>query len=296
VGDIGWMPWRTALVVAIALAVITLVLHFSRRTKRASALIGQIALLFGLYAAWQYAGTISLAGLDSAHEAGVWIAHLEEFLRWPDEAAFQALVLNTEWLGRAADIYYIVMHVSAFLFTLGWVLILHRPDWPFVRTTVILLTGACLLIQYIPVAPPRLIPELGVVDTAARNDLSVYSAVPGANQFAAMPSVHMAWASAVALIIIVVARTRWRWLSLAYPIATLWVVVVTGNHFLLDAVVAVLLLGAARAVTLAFPSQRPTRMKSRLGGEARRREDDDPGEALVGGEIDGAVVGTSTGA
>jgi uncharacterized membrane protein YgaE (UPF0421/DUF939 family) len=77
-----------------------------------------------------------------------------------------------------------------------------------------------------------------------------------------MPSVHVAWAAAVALIIIVVARTKWRWLALAYPLATTWVVIATGNHFILDAVVAVVLLGGAVAITLAFPSQRPQRWKS----------------------------------
>ncbi|MDI1289294.1 MAG: phosphatase PAP2 family protein, partial [bacterium] len=148
---------------------------------------------------------------------------MQASLHWPLESSFQGPVLDIDWLGRAADIYYIVMHVSVFMITLAWVLFLRRPDWPFVRTTVVILTGACLLLQYKPVAPPRLIPELGVVDTAAVHNLSVYGAIPGANQFAAMPSVHVAWAAAVALIIIVVARTRWRWLALAYPIATSWV-------------------------------------------------------------------------
>jgi hypothetical protein len=75
-----------------------------------------------------------------------------------------------------------------------------------------------------------------------------------------MPSVHIAWASAVALIVVVSARTMWRWLALAYPIATMWVVVVTGNHFILDGVVAVVLLAMAAGITLLFRSQRPERL------------------------------------
>jgi hypothetical protein len=80
-----------------------------------------------------------------------------------------------------------------------------------------------------------------------------------------MPSVHIAWAAAVALLVIIIARTRWRWLVLAYPLATMWVVVVTGNHFLIDGVVAILILGVAVAVTLGIPSQRPERLAHVFG-------------------------------
>jgi hypothetical protein len=171
----------------------------------------------------------------------------------------QAPVLGHEWIMRAADTYYAAAHVTVFIMTLAWVFVRHRGDWPFARTTVFLTTGACLLIQYKPVAPPRLIPGLGVVDTAARTGLSVYSAIPGANQYSAMPSVHIAWAAAVALLIIVIARSPWRWGALMHPLATTWVVVVTGNHYLMDAVVAVILLAGACVVALAIPSQRPQR-------------------------------------
>jgi membrane-associated phospholipid phosphatase len=98
--------------------------------------------------------------------------------------------------------------------------------------------------------------------------VSVYDAIPGANQFSAMPSIHVAWAAAVALIVIVSARTRWRWLALGYPLATLWVTVVTGNHFTIYGVAAFVLLAVAAGVTIRFPSQRPERV---LGQAAAAR-------------------------
>ncbi len=96
------------------------------------------------------------------------------------------------------------------------------------------------------------------------------AAVADANQLAALRSVHIAWASLVALLVIVSARTSWRWLVIAYPLLPLWVVVVTGNHVILDGVVSVILLGAAAAVMLAFPSQRPERV-SRVDDESQRQ-------------------------
>jgi PAP2 superfamily len=256
---LGWLPWRWALVIALAMCVLMLAARIRPRWRPVSSAAGEVALLMVAYAAWQYAGSFTFGGLDGAVASGLGIARLEDFLGWPSGAAMQAPVLAHEWLVRIADTYYATAHITVFIVTLSWVFLRHREDWPFTRTTVFLTTGACLLIQYKPVAPPRLIPELGVVDTAARTGLSVYAAIPGANQYSAMPSVHIAWAAAVALLIIVVARSPWRWAALVHPLATTWVVVVTGNHYLMDAVVAVILLAGGCAVALAIPSQRPQR-------------------------------------
>ena len=261
---LGWLPWRSAVVIAAILVAVMLILRRDERFRSAARTAGEVALILFLYATWQYAGSLAKGSLDGAFDAGRWLANVEEALGWPTEAALQQPVLDHDWLVRAADTYYASLHAPVFVLTLAWVLALHRRDWAFARTTVVLLTGACLVVQYKPVAPPRLLPELGVVDTATVNGVSVYAALPGANQFSAMPSVHIAWAAAVALIVIVSARTRWRWLVIAYPVVTLWVVVVTGNHFIIDGVAAVVLLAAAAGVTVAFPSQRPERMTRML--------------------------------
>ena len=215
--------------------------------------------MLGLYAAWQYIGALSLGGLEQADAAGLWLADLEAMLGWPSEASIQQMVLGSDQLIYVADVYYTSLHIPVFVVTLIWVLLFRRESWAFARTTVVILTGMCLAIQFVPVAPPRLLPILGIVDTAKENGRSVYGLVAGANEYAAMPSVHIAWAAAVALIIIVAARSPWRWLALIYPAVTLWVVVVTGNHFIIDGVASVLLLGVAVGITMMFPSQRPRR-------------------------------------
>ena len=255
----GWLPWRWALVIAAAMIVVALATRLQPRWRSVSSGAGEIALLMVAYAAWQLAASLTFGGLDGAVDSGLRVARLEEILGWPSGAAMQAPVLGHQWLMRAADTYYASAHITVFIITLAWVFLRHRADWPFTRTTVFLTTAACLLIQYKPVAPPRLIPELGVVDTAELTGLSVYDAIPGANQYSAMPSVHIAWSAAVALLIIVIAGTPWRWLALVHPLATTWVVVVTGNHYLMDGAVAVVLLAGGCAVALSIPSQRPQR-------------------------------------
>jgi hypothetical protein len=260
---VAWLPWRPALVAAAVLGVVAAGLRAQAGTRRASRIVGEAALVTALYAVWQYASSLVGGAPPAAREAGLWLDRVERLLMWPSEAAIQQQVLGVGWLVHAANVYYSVVHVPVFVATLVWVLFRHIEDWSFARTTVSLLTGMCLLIQFWAVAPPRLLPSLGVVDTAAGTGDSVYDRISGANQYAAMPSVHVAWAAAVALLVIVSADSRWRWLALAYPLLTTWVVIVTGNHFLIDGVVSVLLLALAVGITLLFPSQRPRRLSRR---------------------------------
>ena len=263
--ELGWLTWRQAIVLGLVLLTAAVVLEILRRRstrsrprlESAAVVTREAALVLGLYAAWQYIGGLSLGGLEQADAAGLWLADLEAMLGWPSEAAIQQMAIGNDQVIYLADVYYTSLHIPVFVVTLLWVLLFRRESWAFARTTVVLLTGMCLAIQFIPVAPPRLLPVLGIVDTAKENGRSVYALVAGANEYAAMPSVHIAWASAVALIIIVAARSPWRWLALVYPFATLWVVVVTGNHFIIDGVASVALLGVAVGITMLFPSQRP---------------------------------------
>lgn len=264
---LGWMPWRPAAALGISLLIAWPILRAWPRMRPVSSLVFELGLIFTLYAGWQYVGAIKPGGaLESANAAGQWVVDAERWLHWPSEQWIQALALPHDGLIAFADWYYSSLHIPVFVVTLAWVLVRHRPDWPFARTTTVLLTGACLLIQFKPVAPPRLMPHLGIVDTALEHGRSVYAAIPGANQLAAMPSVHIAWAALVALFIIVSAGTAWRWLALIYPVMTMWVVVVTGNHFIMDGAVALALLAVAVGITLLFPSQRPRRALALLPG------------------------------
>jgi hypothetical protein len=72
------------------------------------------------------------------------------------------------------------------------------------------------------------------------------------NQYAAMPSMHFGWSTWCAItVVLVIGRGRLRWLAFLYPAATLFCILVTGNHFWLDALFgAVALTGGATVATL----------------------------------------------
>lgn len=142
-----------------------------------------------------------------------------------------------------------------------------------VRAMVVLLTAACLLVQLVPVAPPRLLPADGMADTAARYGQSVYSTASGLhpNQFSAMPSIHVGWALLAAVVVVQVSGSRWRWLACVYPALTTLAVVVTANHFWLDAIVAAALLGLVLVVLSLRPAYRMS-LPRRAAGQVLRPE------------------------
>ncbi len=202
------------------------------------------ALLFGLYGLWQFAGSFTVMSAAGAVPRARWLWHAERVLYLPSETALQRPFLPHPVLVQAFNLYYDILHFPVLGACLIWLYARHRASYPRVRTTVALFTGVSLLIQLIPVAPPRLLPGTAMVDTAVRYGQSVYSWHGGfdADEFSAMPSVHVGWALIVAIAVVTVSRNRWRWLAAAYPVITLLAVVVTANHFWLDGIVAALLV------------------------------------------------------
>ena len=197
------------------------------------------------------------------HASDVW--RLERDLHLPDEAGWQRWALAHDHLIRAANVYYKYEHWVALGVVALWLLLFRVGHYPWFRRVLVLTTGLALVghVGY-PLTPPRMRPDLGFVDTGVELGQSVYGPDPGnhglVNQYAAMPSMHVAWAVLFALAVIVAARTPWRWLALAYPAVTTSVVVVTGNHYWLDAIVGVLLLAVAIAVvTLVTRRPEPAR-------------------------------------
>ncbi|GAA2818966.1 hypothetical protein GCM10010441_49180 [Kitasatospora paracochleata] len=213
------------------------------RRELASAVLREAGTLLALFTLWQLVGHLSLMSTDHALDRAEWIHRTELKFGLPDEVSWQRAVVPHPWLVEAANYYYATMHFGVMLVVLLWLFLRHRARYAWVRTTVVLTTAACLLIQFIPVAPPRMLPGNGFVDLAVQYGQSVYAGGPVAgvvpDQLSAMPSVHVAWCVIVAVAVIGVARSPWRWLVVLHPLVTVVVVVVTANHFWADGLVAI---------------------------------------------------------
>jgi hypothetical protein len=215
----------------------------SPRVQRLWPFVREAGTIAALYSAWQLVGTLSVMGSDGAYARGRWLVRVEQSVHLPRESTVQDWILPHPLLAQLCNLYYAGLHFAALFAMLLWVFVRHRDQYGKARSSVIFLTAACLALQLVPVAPPRLVPQAGVVDVAARYGQSVYTAGgAGVDQLSAMPSVHVGWALLIAVIVIRAGTSHWRWAIVAYPTLTTFVVVATGNHFWLDGLVAAVLL------------------------------------------------------
>jgi hypothetical protein len=244
---VRWPTWSQALVAAVVSGLVALALRRSRPT-RLGEIIGPAAMEFAfvaaLYSIWRMAKNLPLTRAQGALERGYDIARLEQWLRWPSELTLQQFVLGHEWLARLSAWYYAGLHVPALIAFLVWLYVRHRDVYPHWRNALAILTAFCLFIRFVKVAPPRFLTDLGYVDLSAMYGMDVYgeAGTGVSSQFAAMPSLHVAWAAVVAFGALAASTSRWRWIGMVHLVLTMLVVAATGHHWWLDGVVALGLL------------------------------------------------------
>lgn len=251
-----WLTWDQAALAALVSGVLALILRRVPPTRFVAAVIPaahEFTFVASLYSVWRLARQLPLAQTAGAIERARQINQLEQNLFFPTELSLQRFVLNHDWLARMTNFYYAVAHVPALLMFLVWLFIRHRDAYPRWRNCLAILTGFCLIIRFIRVAPPRFLPDLGYVDLATRFGMSIYGPVGTgvSDQFAAMPSIHVGWAAVVSFGIVAVGTSRWRWVFLLHVTITMLAVSATGNHWWLDGVVAIVLIGAALRIETA---------------------------------------------
>ena len=202
---------------------------------------------------------ITAGDLAAATENARWIIDVQRALGLPSEAGLQSMLIDQRWLLKSANLYYLGVHFPITVGFLAWAWRNHRSKFARVRNALIATTSAGLVIHVLyPLKPPRMMN--GFVDTGALLGPDPYSLgiSGGANQLAAMPSLHVGWALLIAIGAIWIGTSRAKWLALAHPVLTLFAVVLTANHFWVDAI-------AAAAIVIAAWHFTPTR-RSRTSG------------------------------
>jgi hypothetical protein len=184
---------------------------------------------------------------------GTSVQHLQDLLHLNFELSINHFVARNEWLAQIMNYYYATLHFVVTIGVLLW-LFAKRPHLYRGARTVLFATSLIGLLGFYlyPLAPPRLL-HFGYVDTLVRFHTWGSFADPKiadhSNQFAAMPSLHIAWALWCGIAIFLCARHLWiRTLGLAYPVCTLLVIVGTANHFIIDAVAGAIVIMAAFGV------------------------------------------------
>ena len=210
----------------------------------------EAAFVGAFYFVYSTIRNLNDAGADLAFE------HAKQIIRWQldlgiyHEQTIQAWALHLRPLIIGANYFYGSLH---FIVTGGVMIYLYSrwtDDYPRWRNTLAIATAIALVgFAFYPLMPPRLLPSsYHFVDTLAK-DPAFWSFNSGAmnkisNQYAAMPSVHCAWALWCACALIPRLKHVWaRVIAGIYPVLTVTAIVVTANHYVLDAVAGFAVFG-----------------------------------------------------
>jgi hypothetical protein len=221
-----------------------------RASRRYGWLLGRELLVIAvLFVAYRFVRALVkdefVVAYRNAHRVIDWERTIGIF----NEVRLQSGVLSNDAVIWFLNRYYFFGHFVGAAALLVWLYTRHYERYGRVRRVMAITTVAALAMHVaFPLAPPRWFPNLGFVDTLQTYGPKVYDSATvtaTANQIAAMPSLHVGWALCIAWAVIIASSRRWRWLIAAHPVVMTFAVVLTANHWWLDALVAAALVVVA---------------------------------------------------
>ncbi|MFF7216902.1 phosphatase PAP2 family protein [Streptomyces sp. NPDC008238] len=213
----------------------------------------ELALVGLLYAVYETTRGLQRDWKPAADHNGRSIQRWENAVHLAPEQSLNQVLHHLPVLAVMAAYFYATLHYIVTPAVLIWLYRAHPRQYRSARTCLATVTLSALLGYWrFPTTPPRLLPDTGIHDTVA--DVEQWgwwsgqtSAPQGlgnlVNEYAAMPSLHVGWALWSGWLLFRHARGKvLRACGLAYPAITTLVVIATGNHYLVDAIVGVLLI------------------------------------------------------
>src|SRR5215217_2993935 len=176
------------------------------------------------------------------------IVHVEDVLSLGWEQPLQHFFITTlPGVVQAMNVFYFLGHfvlTGVFFFWLYWT---SRPAFRTFRDGFLVATAISVVVHWLyPTAPPR-VAVSSITDTLWFFDgIDIGSPSSGAlsNPVAAVPSLHAGYAVGVCVGLALYATARWlRALGVVYPFAVILTIIVTGNHFVLDAIAGIAVMG-----------------------------------------------------
>ncbi len=210
--------------------------------------VAQLAVVVGAFAAYEVARHAMEPNWAQAFANARRIESVEQVLGLAWEQSLQRAFLAIPDLMQALNIFYFVGH---FVFTGIFFVWLYRRSWAGFRSfrdVFLIATAISVVVHWLfPTAPPRLA-GVGLEDTLlvfSGIDIGSPDSAAFSNPVAAVPSLHAAYALGVGIGVVRYARSHLMRLAGAiYPPLVILTIVVTGNHFVLDAVAGIAVLGA----------------------------------------------------
>jgi len=225
-------------------------------------LLRQVCLFFFAYLAYRLVEGVVAGQPATAFRHANQIISLERRLDLFVEPKIQAWAAGSHLLLVIATYVYLNAQTTLIVGALLYLYIAHNRNYYFVRNMlmVAMVIGLACYTFY-PTAPPRLLPEWGFIDTSHYIlGIDSHSAAASAlvNQYAAVPSMHVAFAAMLSWSLarhvrLRVARIFW----LSWPLVITFVTLITANHFLFDVVLGLATAAVAAVVAHRLAAMRP---------------------------------------
>ncbi len=225
----------------------------------------QVSLFGAAYLAYRLVRGLVEADANAAFAHARDLISLERTLHVFVEPSIQAWASGSHFVMVLSSWLYVNAQTSVTIAALVYLYLRHNRSFYFVRN-MFMVAMAIALVGYavFPTAPPRFFPEWGFIDTVA-NLTGVHVSHTSAamttlvNPYAAVPSMHVAFALMIGWPL---ARlVRWRVLRVLwalYPLLMAFVIVVTANHFIVDAALGALTAGISAYIASWLARARPT--------------------------------------
>jgi membrane-associated phospholipid phosphatase len=212
----------------------------------------QVSLFGAAYLAYRLVRGLVEGHANAAFAHARELISLERTLHVFVEPSVQAWASGSHFVMVVSSWLYVNAQTSVTIAALLYLYLRHNRNFYFVRN-MFMVAMAIALAGYavFPTAPPRFMPEWGFVDTVADFTgvhVSHASASLNAltNLYAAVPSMHVAFALMIGGSLARLVRSRvLRVLWLLYPLLMVFVIVVTANHFIVDAILGALTAGVS---------------------------------------------------
>ncbi len=216
----------------------------------------QLAILVGVDVGYELVRGIADSQRADAIVHGQHVIAFERGTHTFFEPSLQAFFLPAHWLIDIANQMYLNAQFSIAFGFLIWLYLFRNESYYFVRNMFVVSMGLALVgYTLFPTAPPRMFPEHGFVDTITDfSNVNHNSALAKIfiNPYAAVPSMHCAFALMIGGTGLRVCRHRWsRVFWAVWPLLIAWVVIVTANHYWVDVA-----LGWLVAIAAALVAQR----------------------------------------
>lgn len=209
----------------------------------------EVVLFLSFLVFYKISRFIAIGDAQTAFDNAYALVDFEKWLGIFGEISVQQFFIGHTDLVKFLNKFYMLVHIPSTVVFFMWLYHKRSSHYKFIRNGF-LIANSLTIFFYIgyPCAPPRMLNDLGFIDTLLKvSDVNLYTGMFSGmfNQYAAVPSMHFGNSFLIGIGVFLLSKNiLTKIFIVAYPVFVLLVIVATGNHFFLDAIIGGLIVVA----------------------------------------------------